>query len=77
MKKILMTAAALTTFALVSAQAEGLKFEAVDTDESDSVSMTELVTAMPTITEDQFEVADADGDGELSQEEFENATTKK
>ena len=77
MKKILMTAAAFTTIALVSAQADGMKFETVDADKNGSVSMKELVTALPTVTEDQFKMADADGDGELSKEEFTHATTKK
>lgn len=77
MKKILTTAAALTTLALVSAQADGMKFETVDVDKSGSVSMTELVTALPTVTEAQFKAADMDGDGELSHEEFDKATTKK
>jgi len=77
MKKILTTAATLTTLALVSAQADGMKFETVDMDKSGSVSMKELVTALPTVTDAQFKAADIDGDGQLSKEEFEKATTKK
>ncbi len=77
MKKILATAAALTTLALASAQADGMKFETVDTDKSGSVSMEELVAALPTVTDAQFKAADLDGDGQLSKDEFEKATTKK
>ncbi|MBO6827719.1 MAG: hypothetical protein JJ879_16075 [Sneathiella sp.] len=77
MKKILTTAAAFTTIAFVSAHAEGMTFETVDTDKSGAISMQELVTAMPTVTDAQFKGADLDGNGELSKEEFEKATTKK
>jgi len=77
MKKILTTAAALSTIAFVSAYAEGMNFETVDTDKSGAISMQELVTAMPTVTDAQFKAADLDGNGELSKEEFEKATTKK
>jgi Ca2+-binding EF-hand superfamily protein len=42
----------------------------VDTDANGTVSMEELSAAMPDTTEDAFNAADADGDGELNADEF-------
>jgi Ca2+-binding EF-hand superfamily protein len=59
MKKVLTTAAALTTIALVSAQAGTVKFEEADKDKNGKVTLKELVTAMPKITDKKFVQADA------------------
>ncbi|MEP4192194.1 MAG: EF-hand domain-containing protein, partial [Sneathiella sp.] len=77
MKKILTVAVALSGLALASAQAETPKFEAVDTDKNGSVSMKELVAAMPTVTKEQFASVDKDGNGQLSPKEYTKATSSK
>lgn len=73
MKKILMTAAALTSIALVSAQADTKKFESIDVDQNGKISLNELIAAVPSVTEKQFAKADVNSDGGLSKKEFKNA----
>lgn len=77
MKKMMIAATALSALTLVSAQAASPDFKAVDTDKSGSVSMEELIVAMPTVTKEQFASVDTDGDGQLSPEEYKKATGKK
>lgn len=45
-------------------------FATVDADQSGTVTLEELQVAMPDVTQEQFTAADADGSGDLSQEEF-------
>jgi hypothetical protein len=72
MKKLLI-AASLVAAGLAYGPAHAqtpLDFAQVDADHSGSVSMSELKTADPQITEAQFKTADANGDGSLDQQEF-------
>ncbi|MEH6526121.1 MAG: hypothetical protein V7723_08595 [Sneathiella sp.] len=76
MKKILITAAALTTFAAASAFAAAPPFAEVDANGNGTVSFEELAVVMPDTSQAQFASADMDSSGELSEEEYKKATTK-
>ncbi|MBO6718771.1 MAG: hypothetical protein JJ913_12505 [Rhizobiaceae bacterium] len=66
--------AALTVVAFTApalAQDEMMKdFATVDADASGSVTWEEVQAALPEVTEDIYQSADADGSGDLSEEEF-------
>lgn len=79
MKKILtaLAVAGLTlssgaAFAQSASIAADAGFEGVDTDRNGLVSWAEFALIYTDINEEQFNVADADGDGSLSVEEFDN-----
>jgi hypothetical protein len=81
--KILVTALAAAGLVLSSgaalAQATsslgvGTGFEDVDTDDNGMVSWAEFSLVFTDITEEQFNTADADGDGFLSAGEFDSLT---
>lgn len=76
MKKILITAAALTTFATASAFAATPAFEEVDANGNGTISFEELAVVMPDTSPSQFASADMDGSGELSADEYTKATSK-
>jgi Ca2+-binding EF-hand superfamily protein len=76
MKKILITAAALSTFAVASAFAAAPAFEEVDANGNGTISFEELAVVMPDTSQTQFAAADLDGSGELSADEYNKATTK-
>lgn len=76
MKKILITAAVLTTFAAAPALAAAPAFSEVDADGNGTISFEELAVVMPDTSQSQFAAADMDGSGELSADEYKKATTK-
>lgn len=45
-------------------------FATVDADASGGATLAEVQAALPDVTQEQFTAADADGNGELSAEEF-------
>ncbi|MGI9413550.1 MAG: hypothetical protein ACR2PM_07770 [Hyphomicrobiales bacterium] len=49
-------------------------FKKVDADASGTLTMAEVNTAMPNVTQAQFKAADTDGDGLLSEAEWVAAT---
>jgi hypothetical protein len=77
MLKILTSAVVLSGLAIAGAQAKGLEFDKIDTDKNGFVSMKELLVVLPTVTDAQFQLADVSNDGQLSEIEFDNATTPK
>ena len=71
MHKIALTALfalGLTGAAMAQAATD---FASVDTDLNGAISLTEAQAAWPELTEEAFTAADADGNGELSAEEYE------
>ncbi|MFC3703978.1 hypothetical protein ACFOOL_04335 [Devosia honganensis] len=70
MKKIVLTSLfALGLSTAVMAQA-ATDFASVDTDANGSVSLAEAQVAWPDLTEEAFNAADTDGNGELSADEY-------
>ncbi|GGB40087.1 hypothetical protein GCM10011316_10180 [Roseibium aquae] len=67
------TAAALTAAYVLSgtAMAQGMSFEQVDRDQNGVVSFEELSVAIPNITQEAFDAADANRDLVLDPQEFE------
>lgn len=53
-----------------AALAEGVSFEAIDSDQDGFVSFEEVTAALPTVTEDVFKAADANQDNLLDPAEF-------
>lgn len=53
--------------------AQAADFATVDADASGAVTWEEVQAAIPDLTQDQFKAADADGSGDLSQDEFAKA----
>ena len=68
-----LTAALLIGAFTVSnvALAQGMSFEAVDSDQDGFVSFEEISAAIPTMSEDVFKAADLNQDSKLDQAEFE------
>lgn len=69
MKKLLATLAVVGF--TVPAMAQAVDFDSVDADGSGTVSWEEVQTALPEITEEEFQAADIDSTGELTEEQFE------
>jgi len=65
-----LLAGALT--ASTAALAQGISFESVDLDQDGFVSYEEVSAAVPTLSEDAFNAADANQDSLLDQDEFTN-----
>ncbi|GJL94895.1 MAG: hypothetical protein DHS20C05_13000 [Hyphococcus sp.] len=57
-------------FTASAACAEDSDFAVIDTDGSGSLSLTEVQTAAPQVTAEEFITYDVDSSGELSAEEF-------
>ncbi|MCF8465812.1 MAG: EF-hand domain-containing protein [Sneathiella sp.] len=74
MKKLLISAAAVTILAAAPALAATPDFKTIDKDGSGSVSFEELIVVMPDISKEKFAAADTDKSGELSMEEYKTAT---
>ena len=76
MKKFKKTAAVACATALLSTAALAAEgdFTKADQDTDGALSYQEVLSVMPTLTADQFKAADADGNGSLSQAEFEAIT---
>lgn len=71
MKKLALTAAALTAFAASPLAAAGLAD--ADTDASGTFSLEELQAAFPDLTAEAFTAMDANADGEIDQAEAQAA----
>ncbi len=69
MKKFLLTAAALSTFAVAPAFAN----DVVDTDGNGTFSLAEVQAVYASVTEEAFKAADTDASGELSADELKAA----
>lgn len=67
MRKILAAAAIVAFTAPAFAQAD---FDAADANGDGVVTWEEVQTALPDVTEEQFQAADADSSGDLSRDEF-------
>ncbi|WP_417772431.1 hypothetical protein [Stappia sp.] len=74
MKKTIIALAALTSFT-GAALAQAPSFAEIDVDQNGELSIAELATAMPNLTQEAFNTADADGNGSLSKAEFEVLTS--
>lgn len=75
MKNALLPLAALglvlaTSAASAQSVAATTDFSTADSDRSGAVSWTEFALLFPDVTEEEFKLADIDGDGELSAEEY-------
>lgn len=71
MKNALLPLAALgLVLATTSAMAVTAEFSTADSDRSGTVSWTEFSLLFPDVTEEEFKLADTDGDGELSEDEY-------
>ncbi|MDC9825756.1 hypothetical protein PRN20_18635 [Devosia sp. ZB163] len=70
MKKILITIAAIGLSTAAFAQAAPVTYATVDTDTSGGVSIAEAQVAWPTLTQEAFDAADTNKDGQLDQAEF-------
>ncbi|MGI9355269.1 MAG: hypothetical protein ACR2PF_08955 [Rhizobiaceae bacterium] len=73
LKKPIAIAFATAFLSTAAFAAEG-DFAKADTDTDGSLSYQEVLALMPDMTADQFKAADADGNGTLSQAEFDAAT---
>ncbi len=71
MKKILITLAAIGLSTAAFAQAAAPDYATADADKSGDVSLAEAQVIWPALTQEQFTAADTDGNGSLSQAEFE------
>ncbi|MEE4013183.1 hypothetical protein V1T76_14030 [Roseibium sp. FZY0029] len=71
MSKRLTAALLIGAFTASSAAlAQGMSFEAVDLDQDGYVSYEEIAAAVPTLSEDAFNAADANQDSLLDPDEF-------
>jgi hypothetical protein len=73
MKKTLATLAAFgLALSTTVAVAQPFDFDTADSDKGGGVSLTELQTLFPDVTDEDFRLADTDGSGELSLEEYDS-----
>lgn len=70
MKKLLITVAAIGLSSAAFAQAAAITFASVDTDTSAGVSLAEAQVAWPDLTQEAYDAADTNKDGQLDQAEF-------
>jgi len=71
MSKRLTAALLIGAFTASSAAyAQGMSFQAVDSDQDGYVSFEEITAAVPTMSEDLFNAADSNQDSLLDPEEF-------
>lgn len=69
MKKLFITVAAIGLSTAAFAQG-AISFASVDTDTSASVSLAEAQVAWPDLTQEAYDAADTNKDGQLDQAEF-------
>ena len=69
MKKLLL-ALGLSAFSM-AAYAQAVEFVVADANGDGAVTMEEAMAALPTVSSDMLAAADTDGDGILSQPEYE------
>jgi hypothetical protein len=69
MKKLLITVAAIGLTSAALAQG-AVSFASVDTDTSAGVSLAEVQVVWPDVTQEAFDAADTNKDGQLDQAEF-------
>jgi len=74
MKTILLSSLVVLGLSGAAFAQAATDFASVDTDANGSVSFAEAVVAWPDLTQDAFNAADVDGNGELSLEEYEGLT---
>lgn len=68
MKTVLAAVASLAM--TLAAHAQTPDFATADADGNGTVSMEELKAVMPDVSEDKVKAADANGDGQLDEEEY-------
>lgn len=71
MKKIVLSSIVLLGMGGAAFAQAATDFATVDTDTNSAISLTEAQVLWPDLTEEAFKAADTDGNGELSQEEYE------
>lgn len=69
MKKLLL-ATAISTFSM-AAYAQAVDFATADANGDGAITMEEAMAVMPSVSPDTLRSADTDGDGVLSQPEYE------
>ncbi len=74
MTKTFAAAAIAGLFASTAAFAAEADFASADANSDGAVTMEEVLAVMPGMTAEQFNAADADGSGTLSEEEFKAVT---
>ncbi|ODT76244.1 MAG: hypothetical protein ABS76_31625 [Pelagibacterium sp. SCN 64-44] len=74
MKTILLSSLVVLGLSGAAFAQAATDFASVDTDANGSVSFAEAVVAWPDLTQDAFNAADVDGNGELSLEEYTGLT---
>lgn len=70
MKKIVLSSLVLLGLSGAAMAQAATDFASVDADASGGISLAEAQLAWPALTPDAFAAADADGNGELSAEEY-------
>lgn len=70
MKKIVLSSLIVLGFSGAALAQAATDFASVDTDANGGVSLVEAQVAWPDLTQEAFTAGDADGNGELSAEEY-------
>lgn len=70
MKKIILSSLVVLGLSTAAFAQAATDFATVDADASGGITLVEAQAAWPDLTEDAFNAADADGNGELSAEEY-------
>ncbi|MET3927825.1 hypothetical protein [Devosia sp. 2618] len=70
MKKIILSSLVVLGLSTAAFAQAATDFTTVDADASGGVSLVEAQAAWPDLTEEAFNAADLDGNGELSAEEY-------
>lgn len=68
--KSILFATLLTGATGAMAMAQGVEFATVDANGDGMLSMEEIKTLLPDVSDDQLTIADANGDGALDEAEF-------
>ena len=70
MKKIILSSLVVLGLSSAAFAQAATDFATIDADSSGGVTLAEAQVGWPDLTEDAFKVADADANGELSNEEY-------